>query len=242
MSLRMPRSPAIEIARARQRLERRGWPRLQMTAIVLVTAAVGLLASYLLRTAGIDSMVQRYPLAILAAYAIFLLQMWIWFRWREDHLGDVLEVGVDVAGEVPGTWSGGGGSSGGAGSSASWDASIDSVADSSGLDVADVADVEALPFLAVLALLALILFAVIAAGWVVWSAPVLMAELIVDGAIAGGLYRRMRKVEAQGWWWLCMRHTFWPLIGLILSFAVFGGILQYLVPDPTTLMEGLQGL
>ncbi len=248
MNLRMPQSPATETARARQRLERSGWPRLQMAAIVLVTAAVGLLASFGLRMAGIDSMVQRYPLAILAAYGIFLLQMWVWFRWREDHLGDVLEAGIDIAtsspGDVEGGWAGGGGSSGGGGGSGSWTASADSAcsADGSVLDVADAADVEALPILAVLAILALMMFAVIAAGWVVWSAPVLMAELIVDGAIAGGLYRRMRTVQSQGWWWLCVRHTIWPLIGIIVSFAVFGAIVQYLVPDATTLMEGLRGL
>ncbi len=36
----------FSIEHARQRLERAGWPRLQMSAIVLITATGGLLASF----------------------------------------------------------------------------------------------------------------------------------------------------------------------------------------------------
>ena len=82
----------------------------------------------------------------------------------------------------------------------------------------------------------------IAAGWVVWTAPVLMAELLVDGAIAAGLYKRMRNVHAQGWWWLCVRHTFWPLLGVLAFFAVLGGVADHVAPGANTLMQALKAL
>ncbi|HEY5852365.1 MAG TPA: hypothetical protein VIT62_16585 [Lysobacter sp.] len=231
-----------ELALVRNRLERFGWPRLQMMAIVLVTAVAGLVVSFLLRMAGIDSMPLRYPLAILAAYGVFLLQMWAWMRWRDDPVDDVLDAGADLATSMPGeigaAWTGAGGRSGGAGSSASWSATADSTA-SADASVLDAVEGEHLPVVVILALVAT---AVIAAGWVVWSAPALMAELILDAAIAGGLYRRMRVVEAQGWWWVCVRHTAWPLAGVIVFFGVLGGIVQLLVPEASTLLEGLRAI
>jgi hypothetical protein len=245
----MPQSRDTEIWRARQRLQRFGWPRLQMGAIVLLTGVAGLVASFVLLTSGIESMPLRYPLAILIAYGVFLLQMWGWIRWRGDPVADVTDMGIDLALSLPGSgssggaWAGSGGGSGGAGSSASWGDPVSSVGESSVLDVVD-GDVEVstLPVLAVLAIAAVAVVAVVAAGWVVWSAPVLMAELMVDAAIAGGLYRRMRGAQAQGWWWLCVRHTFWPLLGVIGFFVVFGGIAQWLSPGATTLMEAVRAL
>ena len=229
---------ALEIQHARAMLQR-SWPRLQMTFVVLVTAAAGFLSSYLLRGAGMDAMLLRYPLAILIAYAIFLLQMWMWIRWRDNPLdGDPGTFDHGGGGD----WSGGGGTSGGGGSSASWGPSADS-ASSGDVSVLDVVDGDAaLPLLAAVVLAAVAAVALVAAGWVVWSAPTLMAELLVDAAIGAGLYRRMRRVEAQGWWWLCVRHTFWPLLGVIVFFAALGALLQHLVPEASTLMEALRAL
>ena len=78
--------------------------------------------------------------------------------------------------------------------------------------------------------------------WVVWSAPVLMAELLVDAAIAGGLYRRMRGMQEQGWWRVCVTHTIWPLLGLLLFFAVLGWLAQALAPGATHLLQVIQAL
>lgn len=74
--------------------------------------------------------------------------------------------------------------------------------------------------------------------WVVWSAPVLMAELLVDAALAGGLYRRMQGMQEQG----CVTHTIWPLLGLLLFFAVLGWLAQALAPEATHLLQVIQAL
>lgn len=240
----LPSSRSTEAMRARRQLQHRGWPRLQMALIVVLTGAAGFLASHLLRLAGMDAMLLRYPLAVLMAYGVFLLLMWLWIRWRWDAVADGLSSGPGGGGSQGSPWSGGGGHSGGGGASASWGesaASSSTSADSTSL--LDVADGEAgLPLLAILGIIALVATVVLASVWVVWSAPVLMAELLVDAAIAGGLYKRMQGMQAQGWWRLCLSHTIWPLLGLLVFFAGLGWLAQELAPDAVSLMQVLEAL
>jgi len=248
--LKLPMTRSSEVARARRQLQHHGWPRLQMALIVLLTGGAGFLASHALRLAGLDSMLLRYPLAVLLAYTVFLLLMWLWIRWRWDAVADGA---AGVAGNGGGggsssragpSWGGSGGHSGGGGASASWaEASTPSIADADGASLLEVADGEAgLPLLAVLGLLALVATVLLASVWVVWSAPVLMAELLVDAAIVGGLYRRMQGMGAQGWWRLCLSHTFWPLLGLVVFFAALGWGAQQLAPEAVNLMQVVQAL
>jgi hypothetical protein len=246
--LLLPLTRGTEIERARQQLQRGGSPRLQMAVIVLFTGVAGLLASHLLRMGGIDTMLLRYPLAVLLAYATFLLLMWAWLRWRGDVVADAMIPDVGGLGgfSMPGAgldWFGGGGRSGGGGASGTWGQAVGSGSGASEDTVLDLADGDAgVPILAVLAFVALVATAVVAASWVIWSAPVLMAELLVDAAIAGGLYRRMQGMQAQGWWRLCLAHTFWPLLGVLLFFAALGWVAQEIAPHANTLMDVLQTL
>ncbi|QKW56369.1 hypothetical protein [Stenotrophomonas sp. NA06056] len=240
----LPSSRSTEAMRARRQLQHRGWPRLQMALIVALTGAAGFLASHLLRLAGIDAMLLRYPLAVLLAYGVFLLLMWIWIRWRWDAVADGLGSGPDGNGSQGSPWSGSGGHSGGGGASASWgDAAASSSTSADSTSLLDVADGEAgLPLLAVLGIVALVATVLLASVWVVWSAPVLMAELLVDAAIAGGLYKRMQGMQAQGWWRLCLSHTIWPLLGLLVFFAGLGWLAQELAPGAISLMQVFKAL
>jgi len=248
--LKLPMTRSSEVARARRQLQYHGWPRLQMALIVLLTGGAGFLASHALRLVGLDSMLLRYPLAVLLAYAVFLLLMWLWIRWRWDAVADgAAEIAGNggCGGSSPRagpSWGGSGGHSGGGGASASWaEASTPSIADADGASLLEVADGEAgLPLLAVLGLIALVVTVLLASVWVVWSAPVLMAELLVDAAIVGGLYRRMQGMGAQGWWRLCLSHTFWPLLGLVVLFAALGWGAQQLAPEAVSLMQVVQAL
>lgn len=246
--VRMQRS--TEATRARRQLQHRGWPRLQMALIVILTGAAGFLASHGLRLAGVDALLLRYPLAVLMAYAVFLLLMWLWIRWRWDAVAEAFSPDVGSgAGNVPRgspapPWSGSGGHSGGGGASASWgEAATTSGADAGSGSLLEVADGEAgLPLLALLALIAVAAGGLLASVWVVWTAPVLMAELLVDAAIAGGLYRRMQGMQVQGWWRLCLSHTIWPLLGLLLFFAGLGWLAQELAPGAESLLQVVKAL
>lgn len=249
-TLKVAMTRSSEVARARRQLQHHGWPRLQMALIVVLTGGAGFLASHLLRLAGVDSMLLRYPLSVVLAYAVFLLLMWIWIRWRWDAVADGAgEVASNAGGggSTPRSgpsWGGSGGHSGGGGASASWgEASAASVMEGDGASLLDAADGEAgLPLLAVLGIVAVVAGVLLASAWVVWSAPVLMAELLVDAAIVGGLYRRMQGMGAQGWWRLCLAHTFWPLLGLLAFFAGLGWLAQSMAPDAVTLMQVVQAL
>ena len=217
----MTRDRAIEMARAR--LERDGWPRLQMSGIVLATAAAGLLASYALLQLGLYSMAARYPAALLVAYAVFLALIGCWLRLRRDAGADAIETGLD-AGLSPSTHAPRGCSNG------------DLLPD------LDVDPEAAIPVAAMAALVAIAAAAVIALGWVVWTAPLLMAELIVDAAIAGGLYRSLRRQSAEGWWYVTIRRTVLPFLGLLM-FAWAGGLAAGLYsPDAVTLYQVLEVL
>ena len=65
------------IHRIRVRLERQGFPRLQMLLIVLLTAASGFLASYGLLRGGMTEMWLRYLVAFAIAYVVFLGLLWL---------------------------------------------------------------------------------------------------------------------------------------------------------------------
>lgn len=248
--LKLPMNHGSEVVRARRHLQQRGWPRLQMALIVALTGAAGFLASDLLRLAGIDAMLLRYPMAVLLAYGVFLLLMWIWIRWRWDNVLDGLSPDAGGGGASPrgnaveSPWSGAGGRSGGGGASASWNESVPAGGSDAGeLPLTGLAEDEAgLPLLAILGLVALVATVLLASVWVVWSAPVLMAELLVDVAVAGGLYRRMQGMQEQGWWRVCVTHTIWPLLGLLLFFAMLGWLAQELAPGASNLLQVIQAL
>ncbi|MBK0025116.1 hypothetical protein IAE57_02985, partial [Stenotrophomonas sp. S48] len=92
-ALKLPITRRGEVLSARRQLQRNGWPRQQMAVIVLLTGAAGFLAAHALRVAGVDMMLLRYPLAVLLAYGVFLLLMWLWIRWRWDAVDGAPDVG-----------------------------------------------------------------------------------------------------------------------------------------------------
>ncbi|MGO1000333.1 hypothetical protein [Lysobacter sp. CA196] len=231
----------LQISRLRARLEREHWPRVQMSLIVLLTGAVGFLASFaMLEFAGLHSMSLRYPLAACCAYLSFLALLWTWARtqghdaWENLDLPD-LGAGSGASSESyanpGGGWQGGRGDEGAGGASASFDAPAASASpvrlensnsDSDfDLPLADAGD----DFAWVLVAIAIALGAAFAAIWVVWIAPGLMAELVLDVALAGGLYRRLRRIESQHWLQTALRRTAIPflIVALMATAAGYAG-------------------
>ena len=109
-----------------------------MTAIVMLTGGVGFLSSFLMLRSGLTDMAIRYPLAVVIAYAAFVVCLWIWLRrnrlrGRDERASDEtssswsIDPGLNLsskgagAPETPG-FGGGGGFSGGGGG-ASWSSS-----------------------------------------------------------------------------------------------------------------------
>lgn len=205
-SLHFTRSHAI--LRIRRRLEQDAFPRLQMGLIVGLTGAAGLLFSFLMLDAGITSMALRYPLALLAAYGFFLFLLWLWLRTKaEDYLEipDLSGVVPSGPGECASAFGSGGGNFGGGGASGSFDGPASLTPFESGSDstspleeaasAVSNADELAIPLIVAAAALGLAL----ASLYVVYTAPILFAELLVDGALSYALYRKIRDAESPHW-------------------------------------------
>lgn len=253
-----PRQSAIKytsrhqiIERIRRQLEHRGYPRLQMMLLVSLTGGAGFLASYALLHAGLDTLSWRYGLAVAIAYLFFLLLLWLWLRTTpEDYEGfDGLLEGIADA--VPSRRGGGeymrykdgGGEFSGGGSSARWESSSSEplVELPSMPDVGDLADADefAIPIGIVLAVVAVVVTVLTASLSVVYSAPVLFAELLLDGVLAATLYRRLRRLDARHWLQSAVRRTFVPFAITALLMMAAGAVMSMYAPTARSLGEVL---
>lgn len=220
-------------------------PRLQMSVILLLTGIVGFLSSFLLLHFGVFKMWLRYPLTILAAYVAFLLLLRIWLavlRYQNSLDFDLpINVGSSETTSSSANFSFGGSgdfSGGGAGGSWSDGVSSSSFSDSGGSVLDGFSfDIDLEEFgLIILAVVALI-GGLLASLYVVYIAPIFLAEILVDGLILGGLYKRVRHIERKHWLQTAVRKTLLPAILCVLFFLVIGGTLQMLAPEAKSIGE-----
>ena len=241
------------IQRIQRELEKRGYPRLQMMLLVALTGGAGFLASFALLVSGVDSLGVRYSVAVAIAYLVFLVLLWIWLRTDFDTYDGLDEVATDLMDAIPNSatrgakgWSGGGGSHSGGGSSGRWDDGSSSeplveLPDVSlpGADVVADADEFAIPLAVILAVVGITLVTLFASFTVILSAPVLFAELIVDGVLAASLYKRLRRTDSRHWLQSAVRRTIVPFaITAILAGAIGWGLAMY-APGARTLGDAL---
>lgn len=73
---------------------------------------------------------------------------------------------------------------------------------------------------------------------VVAGAPTLLAEPVVDGALAAGLYRRVRHIQPQHGLRTTLRHTLWPFVLALLVLVGFGWIAQRQHPGADSIGDG----
>lgn len=212
-----------EIRRIRAHLELTGFPRLKMMLIVGLTGACGWLGAFLLLRAGVTSMPWRYPLSVGIAYLAFLFFLWLWLRTKAEDYTDCPSGDFSgpsnchrPASDAPAT---------GGGNSAN-DGGVTDVAEAVGG-----ADEFAIP----LFILILIGAMVLATGWIVYSAPVLFAELLVDGVLSASLYRRLKGLETRHWLETAIRRTAWPFGITTAVFWLVGIGLHALAPEATSI-------
>ena len=245
-----------EINRLRLRLERDSYPRLQMSLIVAITGAAGFLASYSMLQAGVAEMWFRYLCAFGIAYLVFLGLLWLWLRTSASDYGDV----PDVSGLVPAPggdgasvlrYSGKGGDFAGGGASGSFDtpaseviafdgqgagALFDGDAVGKAVGAAAEADELAIP------LIVLVLFGVLLCSsfFIIYSAPVLFAELMLDGILATTLYRRLRRLETRHWLETAVRRTAWPFLITALLVAACGWGMKAYAPEAQSIGDVIE--
>jgi hypothetical protein len=232
------------------------FPRSQMMLILALAALGTFFSSASLVAMGLGSMGVRYALAVVGGYSFFLLLVRLWIayqtrnwsfgrsssepaRARSSSRSDVgnfdlpdLSAFGDLAGSVQSGFAGGGGEFGGAGASASFDVDGSGDSGASGaLEALGGAD-EGLPIL--LAIIA-VLGGLIALGFVVYSSPLLFAEVLLDVAVVGAVYRKNKRHERGHWAAGVLRRTYKPMLVLSVLAAVFGFAMQSLAPDQHTL-------
>jgi hypothetical protein len=240
--------PRVElVARLARDLERFTAPRIQLLIMMIVAGGAAFLASALLLWSPAQTfelMAPRYAAAALCGYLAFILLIRVWIALHRppgDGPGlDALDV-LDAIGpnssvpsvEPPALF--GGGRSGGGGYSTRWSASGSGDSGPSfglGLDLED--------GIWLIVAAACAAAGVVAIGYVVYMAPILLAEVALDAAIISVLYRRLRRDEQGHWLFTVVRHTWIPALVLVLFAFAAGYALQQVAPDARSIGAVLQ--
>lgn len=244
---RLPARPldrAELVRRARAQLDLHGYSRIELVLIVALSGVAGFVVSFGMLGGGVDSMPARYASAGVAAYLAFLFLIWLWILWKTRAAGDAgsldLLEGVDLAprsfgdGPAPNLFEGG--RSGGGGTSASWG---DAGRAGSGNEGSSWFDWDA-DIGWVLVALAALLVGLLTIGYVVYLAPVLFAEVLVDGVIVATVSRRVAGLERRDWTATVLRRTWLPALVMIGSLAAGGWALQKIAPDARSIGPAVQ--
>lgn len=247
-----PLTRSMAVANMRDRLLREGFPRIQMFILVTLTAFAGFGASVALLAAGIDAMALRYMLAVGVAYIVFLLLLWLWLKTSAaDYLDIPLPGGSSGSGGSGESaacrtadggaheFAGGGGGFDGGGASANVDfeagtSGIDAIVEKP-LELIGQAEEAAIP----LAVLLLALGIALSSLFVIWSAPILFAEILVDALLAAGLYRRLRVLNPRHWMVAALRQTVIPFVLTTLVLGGAGWAMQAYAPQARSLGDVL---
>lgn len=215
------------------------WPRLQIMIILGLTGVAAFLTSMLLLRLGVTQMVVRYPIAIATAYGTFVLLIGVWL-WLQSRGADMLDVASEVLDHVNYRSDGQITSTSGSADLAGMNST--SVSSSggggSGIDLPDIdldLDVGDL-FWVVLALVVLIA-GLIAIFYVVYIAPVLLAEVLVDGLLAAGLYKSVKGATGRHWMMTVLRKTAIPAVLVLIFFSIAGFCVQMIEPAATSIGE-----
>ena len=254
---------ALAVDSLSAQLRHRMSPRAHMLAAVTLTGACGFLASFLSLRAGLHSMAIRYPIAVGIAYLAFIGLIALWLRrhrlraqMRREMSGthvdlDVANVPLDqlwsrgTAPEAAITDFGGGGGFAGGGAGASWgggpttfsaaaNANLPSGASIEGdLDVEpDFGDGVVVFFIPAVFVGIVVLSGVI---YVVWVAPWLFAELLIDAGLTAALYKKLLREDRRSWLATAVRRTIVPAGFVAILLAVAGAIMQQAYPTATSI-------
>jgi len=195
--------------RLERHLERRSAPRFEMFIIVVGTAAVGFLASAGMLHAGITVIWLRYVLAAGIAYVSFLSFVWLWLRYARGTLAPDLNP-LDAVDLV--------------------DVATDLSPSGDGLGSLDF-DLSAEGCLVIIAAMAALTAIALTAGYMVLTAPAFFSEILLDGALSYGLYRRLRRLYRRHWLESAFEKTIAPFLCVVAFLALAGIAMHDYAPD-----------
>jgi len=220
-----PRSTLV--AAIRRRLDRQTFPRVIVLAMLVTAGAASFLCSAIALRTGIDSMAVRYPLATASGYIVFLLLIRFWIAVRRGWYPDDIGAGDAIGNLILDS---------GRAVGRARHALADTVSD--GLEWPF--DLDDAWWLALAALAAAA--GIVAVASVVYSAPVLLAEVALDAALVGTVYGRLRTEERRYWATTAVRQTWVSAVTLIAFMAVLGVALQRLAPGGVSIGDVIHRL
>lgn len=187
----------------------------------------------------------RYPMAILLAYFVFLglLGLWLWLHKRNSSIDIDPDFDIDLSDTSSTSEINYGGedeSFAGGGAGGSWEGvpeSSSSVSSdsSSGLSLDGAFDLDE-GILVVLAVLAVVA-GLLASVYIVYIAPALLAEILVDGILVASLYKRVKGIERRHWLRAAVRRTVLPALLAAIFFGIAGYALQSVAPEARSIGE-----
>ena len=215
-----------------------------MALVIALAGGAAFLASFCLLSAGLRVMAARYLLATIVGYLAFLLLIRLGLSWQRRtsnlELDGTPDFPIDIG---PGTpdpdpFSGGGGDFGGGGATGGWSGSApDTVAVQPPQPASGVGDFDlSLDDLGYVLLAGVALLAgAVAIGFVIYTSPVLFAEVLLDAAVVGTIYRRSRGHQPSDWIGSVLGRTILPAVVLLVFMALLGYALQALAPEETSI-------
>ena len=230
------------IAQLAERLVQERAPRLHLLVIMVIAGGAAFLSSVLFLWSDItilDRMSVRYAAAALCGYLAFVALIRLWIALHRPGSTDALDITHDAAdfafdtgrGVVRTAFE----SRTADGREAQkWLIERESVLESDGgssigsgwsLDL----DFDGFVWLAIAA--ACTVAGVLAVAYVIYIAPVLLAEVALDAAIVSALYRRLRRDETAYWLTTVFTRTWVPALVLVVFAAGAGLALESIAPE-----------
>lgn len=249
-----PLSRNKTLEQMREKINRESYPRLEMIFLVSFTGLAGFLSSYWLFKFGFTTMWTRYLLSIGVSYITFiiLLKIWLWCKTtnsssnsNSDSVGEIFDIPImsgnspSNANTLPGNinnFKGGGGSFDGGGASGDFDSSGSGAFGEAIESVAE-AEEAAIPLIVIITLLFGLLSSIIFVFTLVNSAPMLFAELLVDGVLSASLYRRLKGIDRYHWLESAIKRTIWPFVWIAITFVIVGIVIQSFMPNVHSIGE-----
>jgi len=220
-------SRTVAIRRVAQYLHKRGHPRKTFFFILMITGIVGVGSSFLMLRFGLERMWIRYPIAASVAYAIFLIFIRIWsdrqvhdpgLVFEIEKMGDVFDIQKKVQ--------------------ASGQQKENSRSGLDALDFFDFGDLDNAPGI----LIALALFIVtgvilVFIGMVLSTSPDLLSEVLLDGLLVTGIWRRFNNRGGGDPLGTAFRITRWPASVVISALAVMGYLFECASPKAKSISD-----
>ena len=247
-------SRSVLVRKLAQEFTRDRAPRLELMIVLVLAGAAAFLASvWMLWWGGpaFERMALRYGAAALTGYIAFigLIRLWIALHRPSrgpgldpDITADVIESAVtapgstppcgeeavDIEVDLPLELEPGGISDTGTSGAARWSV-LDTRGAGGGLDL----DLDDLVWLLIAAVCTIA--GAMAIAYVIYIAPVLLAEVALDAAIISALYRRLRADETGHWLTTVLTRTWVPAL-IVVAFAMIAGYaLQVMAPEAKTI-------